>query len=417
MVDTESSEAAPPARPSSALVARQPIFDAALNVVAYELLYRTEGEDRANVIDASGATADVVAGAMLDIGLNRLVGNAQAFINFPADLLRSPLQFPMAPERVVIELLEGARPDAALLQGLSRLRSEGFRVALDDFDLEHQSIELLAYADIVKVDVQQHSVEALVRCVGELRHHRVQLLAEKVESASEYMRCRDLGFDLYQGYFLQRPETFSGRRAPTSRLAALQLILSLDERHSSPDQVEIAVARDCGLSYRLLRCINSSYYSRPREVSSIRQAIVLLGYEELRRICSVALLTSIDDRPPYLATQALTRAKMCEALCVIAGQSGEEGYFMAGLLSMSDVLLGISIEDCLRQLPLDQPLRDALLDRQGPMGAALGCVLSYERGDWERIGFGNIGRVEIAAAYAQSVEWAEAVCASMRLVR
>jgi c-di-GMP phosphodiesterase len=388
------------------LVARQPVFNRDLEVIAYELLYREEGRDCATVRDATQATAQVLASAVLDIGLARLVGNLPAFINFPASLLASRLQLPLAPERIVIEVLERAVPDPHLLDGLMRLRGEGYRIALDDFDIRKDSLELLEYADIVKVDIQQHTAEHLMECVRVLRRHSVQLVAEKVETGAELKFCMEAGFDLFQGYFLQRPETFFEQRAPSSRLSVLELLQSLQECRVSAEQIEQCITRDVGLSYRLLRCINSSYYSTPRQVSSIRQAILLLGYDELRRICSVILLTSLSNRPAYVTVQALTRARMCEGLCHVAGCHGSDGCFLTGLLSLVDVFVGAPMEDCLRELPLNQSIRSALRREPGLLGSALSCVLSYEKGEWSTCTFENLSLGQIGAVYAQAVEWA-----------
>ncbi len=416
-IDTRLVDVPVPTRSPFVLIARQPIFDPGLKVAAYELLYRTEGEERAIVTDAIQATAQVLAGATLDIGLTRLVGASPAYINFPAALLASPLQLPLSPDRIVIEVLEGAVPGELLLNGLMSLRNAGYRIALDDFDVRKHFMELLDYADIVKVDVQQHSPEALQESVRVLRNHRLQLVAEKVETAEELALCKALGFDLFQGYFLQRPETFMEHRAPSSRLAALELILSLDDGHASAEQIEMCIARDVGLSYRLLRCINSSYYRRPREVSSIRQAVLLLGYDELRKICSVLLLTSLSDRPAYVAVQALSRARMCESLCERAGLPGHEGYFMTGLLSLADVFLGMPIEECIQALPLNASVRDALLHQRGPLGLALYCVLNYERGIWGRVNFEDLSDEDIAAAYTEAVDWADVAYRAMGCAR
>lgn len=412
-IDLRTMDVPLPSRTPTVLIARQPIFDPTLNVIAYELLYRTEGEDRAVVQDAVQATAQVLAGATLDIGFKELVGDAPAFVNFPTELLESRMQLPLDPSKIVIEVLEGAVPNQTLLDGLMWFRKEGYRIALDDFDVRTERMELLDYADIVKVDVQQHSPQALIESVRILRKTRLQLVAEKIENSEELAHCKELGFDLFQGYFLQRPETFSERRAPTSRLAALELVLSLEETRISAEQVESCIARDVGLSYRLLRCINSSYYRTPREVSSIRQAILLLGYEELRRICSVILLTSLTDRPAYVAVQALTRARMCESLCQLAGMPRADSFFMTGLLSLADVFLGMQIEECLQQLPLSDSVRNALLLKSGPTGEALQCILNYERGIWEKVKFEHLTLSEIATTYAKAVGWADGARAAL----
>lgn len=409
MVENAVSMLLPPV-----LMARQPIFNAALEVFAYELLYRTEGEDRAIVKDAVQATAQVVAGATLDIGFTRLVGNSPAFINFPPSMLSSRLLLPLAPDRIVIEVNAGAVPDPNLLDGLMWLRGEGYRICLDDFDTVRNSAELLDCADIVKLDIQRLSPEELVDSARKVRKSHVQLVAEKIETAEELARCRELGFDLFQGHFLQRPETFKGRKAPSSELVALELVLSLDEHRASVEQIEKCIVRDVGLSYRLLHCINSSYYRTPREVASIRQAILLLGYQELRKICSVILLTSMSERPAYMSIQALTRAKMCEILGVMAGYTGSDGYFMAGFMSLLDGFLGAPMKECLSELPLNESIRNAILFQLGPMGSALGCVQNYEQGKWSALKFDKLTETEIASAYGLAVDWADTAYAALR---
>lgn len=295
-----------------------------------------------------------------------------------------------------------------------RLRGEGYRIALADYNLWRQGVDILDYVDIVKLDIRRHTPAQLADLVPRLRRLRVQLVAEGVETAVDLERCRALGFDCLQGGFLEHPETFAGRAAPSSRLVALELVHTLQDGAVPADEIESSIVRDVGLSYRLLRCINSSYYRMPRVVSSMLHAILLLGYDEVRRICAVVLLASMNDRPAWVALQALTRARMCENLCVAASAGPKGGYFMTGLLSMVDVILGAPLEECLDGLPLSDAVRSALCARQGAKGAALECVLSYERGEWETARFHGLHAESIAAAYSQAVEWAECMHAALR---
>ncbi len=402
-----------PAAATRVHVARQPIFDPSLRVVAYELLYRREGATSAQICDRSLATAEVVAAATLDIGLSQLVGEHPAFVNFPAELLCAPLHFPMDPARIVIELLEGSQPEAALLTGLERLRAAGFRIALDDYDPRVHSPVFLDFADIVKLDVQEHAPGELAASVRGLRSRDLQLVAEKVETAAELRHCLDLGVDYVQGYFLQKPEVFASQRPPSSRLAALQTIIALSDQEVSVVDLEASVARDVGLSYRILRCINSSYYHLPREVSSLRQAITLLGFEELRRICVLLMLAEMDDRPAYVSIQALARARMCESLCAMSGMVGRDAFFMVGFLSTLDVLLGQPLAEALRSLPLSDSIRTALLSESGPLGAAVACAKHYERGEWGKARFSTLTEEQIDQAYSQAVGWADAAWKSV----
>jgi EAL and modified HD-GYP domain-containing signal transduction protein len=389
------------------LVARQPIFDTALDVIAYELLYRTPGAISAHVVDQTRATAQVILGATLDIGFKQLVGEHPAYINFPADLLMSPFQLPLHPARIVIEVLEGAVPEDRLLQSLRRLRSAGYRIALDDFDVRTESAMLLEHADIVKVDVREHSAAELAASVGMLRRYPLQLVAEKVETREELSLCRQLGFDYFQGYFLQKPEIVAARRAPGARLTVLELIARLSDPRISAAEIEACICRDVGFSYRILRCINCGYFYTPRAISSIREAILLLGFGELQKLCWLVILAGIGDQPAYVCVQALTRACMCEFLSVEAGLDGNDSYFMTGMLSMLDVILGMPLREALHMLSLNPAVNDALLHHDGNLGAALHCVQSYERGIWQDLGFMDLSATQISATYLNAVSWAD----------
>lgn len=399
-----------PLEPQFVRMARQPIFDAALEVAAYQLLH-AEAADGSGPPDRAAAQLFISA---LDIGFRRLVGDAPAFIRFPTHILGAQLQLPLSPERIVIEASGASATDGRLVDGLMRLRGEGYRIALADFDLWQQGVEILDYADTVKVDVRRHSAAQLASLVPGLRRYRVQIVAEGVETAGALARCRELGFDFFQGNFLEHPEAFAGRAAPGSRLVALELVHTLQDCSVPAGEIESSIVRDVALSYRLLRCINSSYYRMPRVVNSMLHAILLLGYDEVRRICAVVLLASMNDRPAYVAIQALTRARMCENLCVAAGAGAKGAYFMSGLLSLVDVILGAPLQECLEELPLDDAVRNALCGGQGPMGAALHCVIAHERGDWAAATFEALSGASIASAYSQAVEWVECMHSALR---
>jgi EAL and modified HD-GYP domain-containing signal transduction protein len=401
------AEAADARTASTALVARQPVFDGRLEIVGYELLYRAPGAANAQFKDATMATATVIVGAAMDIGLSQLVGDKPAYINFPHDLLVNPRPLPMQPKRIVVEVLENVTPDREVLAGLASLRRQGYRIALDDYDDRSGSSALLDSADIVKLDVQDYTSARLAACVQRLRAQKKQLIAEKVETWEQFALCKTLGFDCYQGYLLERPQIVSSQRVPTNRVATLKLMIELNDPDVAVTKIERMIAGDVGMSYRLLRCINSSFYHLPRVVSSVRQAIVLIGLNELRKLCAAVTLAGFDDQPGYVPVQALVRAKMCEDLCIAAGLRGSEAYFMVGLLSMVDVLLHQPLKDALARLPLGAPVQAALLDHKGSLGEALECVRKYERGTFNEMAFMKLPAPSIAEIYRQSVVWAD----------
>jgi EAL and modified HD-GYP domain-containing signal transduction protein len=228
-----------------------------------------------------------------------------------------------------------------------------------------------------------------------------------VETWEQFALCKTLGFDCYQGYLLERPQVVSSQRVPTNRVATLKLMIELNDPDVAVTKIERMIAGDVGMSYRLLRCINSSFYHLPRVVSSVRQAIVLIGLNELRKLCAAVTLAGFDDQPGYVPVQALVRAKMCEDLSIAAGLRGSEAYFMVGLLSMVDVLLHQPLKEALARLPLGAPVQAALLDHKGSLGEALECVRKYERGTFNEMAFMKLPAPNIAEIYRQSVVWAD----------
>jgi EAL and modified HD-GYP domain-containing signal transduction protein len=389
-------------------VARQPIYDASMAVVAYELLYRASPSSRsAQISDPGGATLEVIAGAALEIGLDRLAGGLPVHINFPQELLAKLPELPLQAARVVIEVLEDVRATPQVLQGIRTLRTRGHRIALDDYSPQVSDPRLLEVADIVKLEVTHPPADELTRLARDLRAAGLELIAENVESNEDFERCIALGFHGFQGNFLQQPETFGARRVPVSRLGALRLAASLQSEDFSLDDVERLLSQDVSLSYRVLRCINSSYYNLPRKIDSIRQAIIILGLDTLRQLCGLLCLQGLDERPPSLIVQAMTRGRMCEQLGKLGGTRDAGAFFITGLFSLLNALLGIPTRKVVEELPLTPAIARALVAGEGPLGAALQCTRAYERGVWDHAVYADLAPHLIRAAYVDALFWAE----------
>lgn len=393
-------------------VARQPIFDQLSKVAAYELLYRPSADDGAGGEGPSGAaaTARVILAAISDFGLEHLAGSADVHINLPVELIRSPIDIPLPPARVVLEVLEDVEADDAVVAGLATYRTRGFRIALDDFAWMpgQGDPRLLGSADIVKVDVLLQPPERLGEMAVQLHSRGIAMIAEKVETGEQFAKCRSMGFAGFQGFFLQRPETFTGQRTEGFQSTTMQVLAALQSQEYSTDEVEKLVSRDVSLVHRVLMRLNSAYYGFPSPVSSIRHGVNLLGRDNLLKLCAILSLAAFRDRPTWLLANTLARARMCELLHD-SGDADEAGvYFMAGLLSHLDALLGLPRETALRSLALTPTVRDAVLSRSGPVGRALAAVEAWERGDWDAVvaaGHGDLARVR--AAYLDAVAWSE----------
>ena len=182
-------------------IARQPIYDLNKAVMGYELLYRTSAANQANVIDADQASCETILNSFMNIGIDNIVGSALAFINLPREFVINDCLTPMLSDQSVLEILEYVQPDQDVINGLKRLKSEGYRIALDDFVFHNELIPFIELADFIKIDVRTLTKTDLERQVDLLKPYNVKLIAEKVETHQAYQDCLDLGFGYFQGFF------------------------------------------------------------------------------------------------------------------------------------------------------------------------------------------------------------------------
>lgn len=395
--------------PELALLARQPIYDASLKVVAYELLYRSHAQaPGAQIDDPVRSSSRVIVDACLEFGLDQLVGAVPAHINFPPEMLRSHTPLPADPKRIVIEVLEDVQADSDILETLTMLREHGHLIALDDFTFEGSDPRLLSLAHLVKLDLRELAPPDLERTVAQLSALKVKLVAEKVESLDEFRRCAEMGFTAFQGYFLRRPEILTRQRIPTGQLEMLQIVSELNREDADLAALERAIARDPATSYRIMRCISASSLHFLHPVNSLRQAIAALGVDELRRLCAFVALAGLANRPTQLIVDTIMRARMCEIVAESLGINETGACFLAGMLSLLDVVLGQPIQEIVNALPLARPVEEALTERRGEIGRVLCWVERYEAGEWDGLAGSEAPRGLLCRAYIEALRWADA---------
>lgn len=372
-------------------VARQPIFDLRGRVAGYELLYRrtAESSTAADPVPLS-RSGRLMVDAVLGIGLGTLSRGLPAFINVDEEtLLDAGLLELLDPAQVVLEILETTKATPGVIDRCRELVDLGYRLALDDFEYRPDLDPLLELASCVKVDLRAVAGDELRALVDELGRREVELLAEKVETPEEHDLCVDLGFTLFQGFHYLPPELFKERDLPV-RAVRLVHLLNLLRDIDVPDRQIIEVVRaDPGISYKLLRIVNSAALGG-RGVASIEHALKIVGRNQLHQWLVLLLLSTRSDSGQLreLAFSALVRGRFCElAEARVRNRMGRSladrgEAFLAGVFSRMDRLLGIPMPEVLERVDLTDGVQGALLDRSGPLGTLLGGVEAYEEGRW-----------------------------------
>jgi c-di-GMP-related signal transduction protein len=389
--------------PPQVVVARQPIVDLGDQVVGFELLYRPRDPARP-ALSGEEMTAEVVLGA-LTIGIDQLVGDKAMFCNAGRGVLTGDTPITLPPHRTVIEILETVEVDDETVEGCRELVAAGFGIALDDFVWTPGAERMLQFASIVKIDFLAVSREDLPGLVERCRAFDVLLLAEKVETAQDIAFARELGFELFQGYAVQRPDIVRGQAVAASALAHVQLAMTMLAEDLDFEQVEEVLRREPGLVVQVLQMASiGSHHGLRRQVRTVREALVLLGTTKIRQWVALTILSSQPGQSTDGLATALMRARMAELLARERGDEVPEVAFTAGLLSALDLLLGIGLEELESTLDIDEALKAAAFRRTGSLGALVAEVADYQEeveGSEE-----SLGREDLDPIAAAAFAWA-----------
>lgn len=394
-------------------VARQPIFDKKRQVFAYELLFRGSMENYMPDIDGDAATSSVLSSSFLNLGLDALSGGRNVFINFTRKLLVDliPLVFPA--KDTIVEILETITPDEEVLKACNALKKRNYRLALDDYVFDPAMQPFLKVADIVKVDFMGASLEEIRNKISSIPKKTI-LLAEKIETWDEFREAIGMGFSLFQGYFFCKPEVVKGREVPAASVALLEIMKEVTSADVDFDRVTMRISNDVSISYKLLRYINSAFFKRVHSITSIKSALIYLGQDELRRFISVILMANLASSTPELAIASCVRGRFCELVGDTRGKPGtNQNLFTLGLFSLIDAILDKPMERIMDQLPLADPIKDALINQSGPLADILNLSVSFEKGDWELLdsaarGLALNGDI-LPSLYNDAILWADAI--------
>lgn len=402
-------------------IGRQPIFNLHEQVVAYELLYRSKNGNSFPMVDSDAATIDVLVNSFLSIGIEEVTKGKPCFVNFTDNLLKSTLIDYLNPAQVVIEILEDVPIDSLLVERVKELKLRGFKIALDDFVLDHTVEvydELFAHIDYIKVDFMLSSLLERMEIENKVKENfpHITLLAEKVETRNQFDVAKHSGYQLFQGYFFEQPQIIQSTDIPANTLQYFQILALLKDEEPNVNTLAENIERDLSLTYKLLQMINNSTKRSKSKVRSIKQAILLLGLGELRKWIYLLTMREIDmktdtDLFKELMQTSLFRAKVCEKLAKLSYKQNFSEYFLIGMFSVIDSLLQRPMSTILNQLPFPEEITDTILGKQTDMSPYLEFSIALGKLDWDTLDrlapkF-NLNMENMELLYKEALQWAE----------
>jgi len=404
-----------PPQPSRFL-ARQPILNARSEVVAYELLFRA-GWENSFQGESNAATLQTMD-QLIYMGIETLTNNQLAFINCTREALVGKLVTVLPCRTTVLEILETIEPDAELIDACLDLRKMGYQFALDDFVLRPEMKPLIEIASYVKVDFRLSDASERREIRLMTRGSKAALLAEKVEDQEEFDVARAEGYEYFQGYFFSRPKIIANREIPPNRMNYLRLMAELTRQPLDLREVVRIVRMEASLCYRLLRLANSPMWGIRNDITSVRDAFILVGEDRFRALASVAAACVLGEgQPTALTSLSVERARFCELLAPLIGANSTE-QFLIGLLSLLDTVLQTPMESIVQSLPLREEAKAALLGAANLAAVPLCLIRSFESGAWGKCASAadavGVSEETLARLYIESVQWARDTVALSR---
>ncbi len=392
---------------SNIMVGRQPILDKEENLFGYELLFRSS--DNKEITNGEQATADVITNSLESIGLLNLTQNKPAFINFTSKMIKNKVPDILSSESIYIEILETVKVDQEIVEICRELKSEGFKIVLDDFAFKESMIELIKIADIIKIDFlnsSQEDREETLALIKNKFNSKAKFLAEKIENYSDLKEAKEFDYDYYQGFYFTKPDIVSGKKLEPFKISYNSIIKELNKENPDFRKIEDNIKNDLSMSYSLLRLVNSAAYGY--DINSIRQGIVLLGVDKLKKWSLLYSFKNLNNnKPDILLKTSLIRAYFAEALK--KHLDIDKDLFILGLFSLINAYLDRDLKEILPQISMKTEFKEALISKEGKLGDVLNIINIYEKSNWRELENYSLDSAAIFNDYLEAIEKAEKI--------
>lgn len=359
----DASQAAAAPDESAALITRTEMVDKRQRLAGYRF--------------AAAAPEPVLLAALAVAQVREFAQERIALVPVSGDAVAAGLHLPLVAPHTVF-LLEHDAADAA-----AALRAAGSQIAVRGASLNGDAA-LLAAAQLVLLSLNEHPLtefQALCKQLH-LHHPNLKLVVDGVATWDEQRMLLSWGASYFMGPFLTTADHVDpDARIDQSRMTSIELLNLLRSDAELPAMIEVA-KRDPGMTFQVLQWANAPANGQTTKVTSLQQAFMVLGRNQLYRGLTVSMFRlgggASRERDESLLEIALTRARFLET-CSTLPQARRDELFLVGLLSLFDVLLGVPMDKLVGKMQLSDDIRDVLLGREGVYSPYLTMVLLLQR--------------------------------------
>jgi len=396
--------------------ARLPIFDVEKNLWGYELVYMpTNGKRISHPKQDEIITADLMAATALALEQMMEKGR-RIMVNFSWQNILENLPYALPPGRTAVKITAPA-PSDSLVQILEKLKDDGYQISLDWSDDTCQS--LFKLADIICQDISGMGVPDLTGIYTKTAPYGSLILAKRVHNQTGFDVCQRAGFSLFQGSFFKQPEDMSVKKVLSGTISKFQLMEAIEQKNPDFSKLAATIQADVAISFRLLSYINSASFGFRRKIDSIKDAITMLGWHNLKNWLRVVLLAEVSENQhaSELIFLSAQRGKFLEQIGLDHDFWGFEpdSLFLLGMFSLLDALLNRPMTEIVKYLPLSDKLKGGLcMKDDNEYVPFLKLAIYFEEAEFDQSdAMSNqlgLDTTKVKLAYGGSIDWANKLC-------
>ena len=379
---------------SNKYIVRRPIKDAASRVLGYEILYYGEstlyGTESLGSKTNEFAVADTIY-SFLTQNTEKALKGSRNFMTFTTTLLMKKVPRLFEPSDLVIQIDDSVIIHPLAMHFVQQYKRDGYQIAVNEFQFVPRYLAMLDDIDYIKVnlkttsDISLHNVIEIANSMGK------QCIATEVDDEALYQRALSSRVYGMEGAYVAEKLASKVQSAGFLRSNFFRLMSAVSADEPDIQEVERIISMDATLTYGLLKVANSARYATRNRTTSVQQALMKLGIEQLRQwvylLCAGDSEGELDPSYEEFLRLSFQRANFCSELMnythVVPISKGEA--YLLGMFSTLPYLINAPMEEIMADLPVVQEIKNALIYREGTCGALFELVLCYESAEWQRV--------------------------------
>lgn len=357
-------------------------------IIGYELFFQSGSDDLYQQTET--AALDAISEFFMN-NSQKIFKDKQIFVTLTPSLLFRNTAHLFQKDKVVIQVEDNLIIHPLAMPLVKKYHGEGYKLAINDFQFSPKYFSFLDYADYIRLKVgdepSEQEMNSLSNIISMAKGFKKKCIATDLDTKEAYENAVKLGADYLEGAYIAETLVTKADKVTYMQGNFFQLIVAVAKEEPDMAEIEEIVSRDAGLTFAILKLVNSAYFALRRRTASIRQALMTLGIGQLRQWVYMLSINNGDtDGNAEMLKLSFLRANFAQELAVRIPNCpvGKTEAYMMGMFSTLDYMVDAPLEELLAEIPINEDIKKGLLTGEGEAGKLFRLVISYENADWKQ---------------------------------